>query len=119
MVGFFLALEAGHRASRVVHAASAAGVGYRYDRQAAGAPCGERILDGIAALRTDANLRAELFFQAYHRSACESTPPTKKATIHVPAQTRKASRPPRSLSITMKEAMHGVKSVMVTSDTTT
>ncbi len=50
---------------------------------------------------------------------CESIPPMRNAPIQVPVQISMASFNPRSFSITIKEAMHGTKSVMVTRDTTT
>ena len=111
-------LHAGYRATGAMNAASAAGIEHWYTCQTSGTSFNKRILDGIMALRTNTNLRAELFFQADHRSTCESSPPTRKATTHVPAHTVNASRQPRSFIITINEAMHGVKSVIVTSATT-
>jgi len=111
-------LHAGHGTAGAVNAASAAGIEHRYRGQTSWASFNKRIFDDIPALRTYANLCAELIFETDHRSACESNPPTRKATIHVPAHTVNASRQPRSFIITIKEAMQGVKSVIVTRATT-
>jgi hypothetical protein len=55
---------------------------------------------------------------SFHIRICDRIPPTRNAPTHVPNHTIMASFVPRSLSMTMSDAMQGTNNVIVTSDTT-
>lgn len=107
------------RTACIVHTSAATDVHNRHFTQTTGTSPKEWIVDTVLTFGTESSLAAELFLKTHHMSICDNTPPTKKATTHVPVQTIRASFQPRSLSMTINEAMQGVKSVIVTSATTT
>jgi hypothetical protein len=111
--------QAGCWTSCIVHAGAAANVDNGDRAQATGTPFQKRVVDVVVAFGAEPGFALEPFLKSRHISICDSTPPTKNATTQVPVQTRSASFHPRSFSITIREAMHGVKSVIVTSATTT
>ena len=100
-----------------VYALAAPRIDDGHDSQTPWAPLAERVIDDVVALRACASLRAELLCQRHHINICASRPPTRNAVTHVPVHTSVASFSPRSFSITISDAMQGVKRVMVTSDT--
>lgn len=108
-----------------MHALRTAGIIHRHVREAARAAFVERIGEFELTTGTGADFGAELClkrqpseFRGIHSRICESVPPTRNAPIQVPNHTIIASFVPRSFSITIREAMHGTKSVIVTSATT-
>jgi len=111
--------HARYRTTSIVHTGAAADINNRHFAQTTRAPLKEWIVDKVLTFRTKSSFGAEPFLKSNHISICDNTPPTKNATTHVPVQTSDASFHPRSLSMTINEAMHGVKSVIVTSATTT
>jgi len=111
--------KARHRTTCIVHAGAASDVNDRDIAQTARTSLKEWIVDNVLTFRTNSNLAAEPLLESNHISICDNTPPTKNATTHVPVQTNNASFHPRSLSMTINEAMQGVKRVIVTSATTT
>lgn len=97
--------------------------------QTAGTPFEERVFDLKPALRAGARFNLQPRFQGervrivradilIHIRIWERRPPTRNAPTHVPNHTIIASFVPRSLSMTMSDAMQGTKSVIVTSATT-
>jgi len=85
--------------------------------EAARTPLDERVGYTKVTLRTCANLLFSLLlegsdFHRVHKTTCETSPPTAKATTHVPAQITSPSFHPLSFIITITDAMHGTNSVM-------
>jgi|GEM_PF-5309378 len=115
-----------YRARTVVHAGRTPGIFDRHRVEAPRAAFEKRIRDDKPALTagTCFGLKTRLERQrirvdiGFHIRICERIPPTRKAPTHVPNQTIMASFAPRSLSITISEAMQGTNNVMVTSATT-
>lgn len=104
----------------------AAGVVHRHERQTSWTTLAEWVRDLVATGRADAQfgtqpcVKGQIGLGLRHGQIriCDSNPPTKNAPTHVANQTIVASFVPRSLSITMNDAMHGTNSVIVTSATT-
>ena len=108
-----------------MHALRTAGIVHRHRCKAARAALNKRITDLEFAAGTCAGFSAELCikrqpcgFQGFHKRICDSVPPTRNAPTHVPNHTIMASFVPRSFSITIREAIQGTNSVIVTRATT-
>lgn len=115
-----------YRARTIVHARRTTGIFNRHGVETPRAPFEEWIRNDKPALTASTcfGLKARLKTQCigidigFHIRICERIPPTRNAPTHVPNQTIMASFAPRSLSITINDAMQGTNRVIVTSATT-
>lgn len=112
-----------------MHAFGASRIVDRDGVQTAGTTLEERVFDLEPALRASAGFDPKPRIQRervgvvgagvmFHIRIWERIPPTRNAPTHVPNHTIIASFVPRSLSMTISDAMHGTKSVIVTNATT-
>ncbi len=107
-----------NRTTGAVDASLAAGVDPGKGGETAGTTFGEWTLCLVAAVGADPSFRTQLLLKRDHMSICDRSPPIKNAATHVPSHTIDASFTPRSFNITIRDAMQGVKRVIVTRATT-